>query len=291
MKNTIGGLLVALLLVVPAQGQVDRVQVSKAVPFFTWPQAGQAVSVAEVASREQVGELLNAISDELWGTPVQIGRFAFARCWPGRATLVASYAVNGWSTSVAVVDWDGFRTLVHQLPAQGTYDLDKGLTDVDGDALAEIVTQTWALGYEGANTRPVVWKRILKMRADYTLEDVSIKNRAYFEARIIPQLDELDARLPSMYEGKDLKDALSQVQFVRDKYRRMLYGEAEAGLANARRWAQDSQWELQALAILAFEDIGTKEAREAITKLSISGSPVVAVRARDALRRMDLPKR
>lgn len=67
----------------------------------------------------------------------------------------------------------------------------------------------------------------------------------------------------------------------------MLYGEREAGLNNALNWSRTAQRELQRLAIRALQDIGTKEAREEIVRLSGISDGVVASAARHALYVMD----
>jgi hypothetical protein len=279
------------LAALPARPAVLRPALAKAVPSFPWPAPGQRHSPAAALSKPQLAAFWNSIAEELWGLPSEIGQYAFVQCWAGRVTLVATFSVNEWFNSVAVVDWDGVQTRVHQLPARYRYDLEQRIADVDGDGLIEIVAQELALHEGAATTKPVVWCRVFKARGDYTLEDVSRQNRAYFEKVIIPELDQLDAGLGERYEGADLVSAKAQVQFVRDKYRRMLYGEREAGFNNAVAWSHSAQRELQQLAIEALYDIGTKEAREELTRLSGVSDELVAGRARRALYVMDAGKR
>lgn len=278
------------LAAVPARPATVPTELPKAAPSFDWPAPGQGYRIASDVSRAQLSVFLGSVSEELWGIRAELGQFAFVPCWAGRATLVATYSINGWFNSVAVIDWDGMQTRVHQLPAWFKYDLDDRVVDVDGDGLVEIVTQELVLDQGGAATKPVAWHRVMKARADYTLEDVSARNRGYYEKVIIPELEDLDGKLADRYEGTALAEAKAQVQFVRDKYRRMLYGEREAGLKNALSWSQSAQRELQRLAIRALQDIGTKEAREQITRLSEVSDGVVASAARRALYVMDAAK-
>jgi hypothetical protein len=291
MMRSIAVYLLCAALAGSAFSQAGTPEVSKVVPSFAWPRTEQGSNVDMRVAEEQASALLRTVSTELWGVRVELGQFAFARLWPDRITLVATFDASAWLNSVAALDWDGSRLHVHQWQAWQPYDLNEGVVDVDGDGLVEIVTRVLALGYEGANTKPIAWRAVFKARADYTFEDVSRKNRAYFESRVIPELDMQEAGLGSLYQGTELHDAMAQVQYVRDKYRRLLYGETEAGMENALRWAQDSQRELRILAIEAFRDIETMEAREAVIGLTQSPDRVVAARARDALRAMDLHRK
>ena len=277
MRRFAGSLLYAtVLLAVSACAQTVQVEVTDVKPNFAWPVPGRNARVDAPVTKEQMAEFLSAVSEELWGLPVRLGDFAFARMWPGRSPIVATYSASRFFISVAVVDWDGIRTLVHQLPAEWPYSLETELTDVDGDGLSEIITNTWALGYQGGSTKPIGWKRVLKARADYTFEDVSQRNRSYFEKRIIPELDQLNAKLDSKYEpGPDLEQARAGVQYVRDKYRRMLYGEREAGLQNAQAWLQSSDSDIRHMGANALADINTQAAREILSRLRYSSDLVI----------------
>lgn len=281
-------LLLAVSLAAPATRPATvPTELAKTAPSFAWPAPDQEQRIAADVSRAQMSAFWESVSEELWGFRSELDEFAFVRCSANRATLVATFCVNGWSNSLAVVDWDGTQTRVHQFSAGFKHDLDDAIVDVDGDGLVEIVTHELVLDQGGASTKLVVWSQIFKARADYTLEDVSARNRAYYEKVIIPELEELDGKLADRYEGTGLAEAKAQVQFVRDKYRRMLYGEREAGLNNALNWSRTAQRELQRLAIRALQDIGTKEAREEIVRLSEVSDGVVASAARHALYVMD----
>ncbi len=283
-------LCVAVLVAVGAFAQAAQPQKAMSRPPFAWPDAGKFSGVESPIAREQVDEFLTAVCSELWGFRAEARQFMFVQLAPGRATLIATLLGDRPIFDGVAVDWDGSLTVVRVFTAAPPYDLEKRVVDVDGDGLAEIVSQQLALGYEGAATKPVVWSQIFKARADYTLEDVSARNRAYYEKVIIPELEDFDGRLAGRYEGVDLVSAKAQVQFVRDKYRRMLNGEREAGLRNALAWSQSAQRELQRLAIRALQDIGTKEAREEIVRLSEGSDGVVASAAKLALYVMDAAK-
>ena len=279
MRRFAGSLLYAtVFLAVSACAQTVQVRVTDVKPNFAWPEPGQTPRVEAAVTVEQVTEYLSAVSEKLSSDPsVKVQQFTFARLSPGRATLVARTASSSeYYYYVTVVDWDGTSSYVRVLPANPPYDLETELSDIDGDWLCEIVTNNLALGYQGAFTKPIGWKQVLKARADYTFEDVSQRNRSYFEKRVIPELDQLNAKLDSKYEpGPNLEQARAGVQYVRDKYRRMLYGEREAGLQNAQAWLQSSDSDIRHMGANALADINTQAARDILSRLRYSSDLVI----------------
>jgi len=283
VRNTI--LCVGLSLA-PAWAQTGRVETAKVRPAFAWPEAGQDARVGSSITKGQVEEFLTTAYAKLYASEaVKVQQFGFVRLWPGRATLVATIAGGrDMYFTLEAVDFDGSQSYVRFLPADPPYDLNAEVVDVDGDGVSEILTSKLAGGYQGASTKPVTWKRVLKARLDHSFEDVSIKNRAYYERRIIPELDITDSGLEERYTlGPDLDEAKAAVQLVRFKYRRMLYGEQNAGLETAQAWTVSPNSGIRRLAVEVLSDINTDAAREILTRVSYSNDRIVAGAAKRAL--------
>jgi hypothetical protein len=293
-------LICAVFSVATGTAQTTAVLTAKVRPDFDWPyiagSEGRASQVGgssmtdqspieAVPSREQVEVFLSSVSRETAGPDtIKVGQFRFVRLWQGRLTLLAlTSGARELYYTMDVVDWNGRAAQVQFVHAEPPYDLATDVLDVDGDGNAEILTNTLALGYQGASTKPIAWRQVLKMQADGTLEDVSYKNRRFYETTVIPKLDAAAAALPERYVGNELVEGQAAVQIVRFKYRRLLYQEREAGLDVAENWAHSANLDLRRASVVVLADIGSTKARAILTELSYSNDAVLAGSAKAAL--------
>jgi len=303
MRN-VAVLIILTLVPSLAPGAQRRESLLQGDLRFEWPKSEK--QLLEQPPREDAVKALFASFDRQDVVQTTVGEFRFVRLQrEGPLSLVATtdYSSRGLFWSVMVVELVGERFRVAGLASAPPHDLSKEIVDLDGDGVYEILTKLPAGGYQGAGTRcKIAVYRIYKMKGDGSLVDASSQFKDYYERIIIPELDRVKAGIeatPAPQAGdveldekgrrileEDLVRGKAEVQFVFDKYQRMLHGQKFAGLEKALSWTGSQDRELQKLAIQTLEEIDHPASVQALFRLQKTGDFAVSRAAEAALTRM-----
>lgn len=256
---------VAFLLLGPTSILGQQTGVARASLPFAWPVTVGAVPEASRTPVATVGEFVRTVMHE--DKTLFVPQFKFAVFEHGKIDLVAAVGRHAFGAIMVIRREDsGFR--YWSFEHDSGEPLARDVSDLDGDGLAELVTWTWPMGYEGTESEPIYWCSVYKFRGGHP-EDVGASFPQVYQGEMLPWLDYVER----VFTGLDEEDRaahlydLDKVQYVKLKYRRQILGEKLAGLSEALGWAQSNRPAIQLLAVGTLKDIDDPRSVAELEKL------------------------
>ncbi len=259
-------------------------------PPFEWPGTAQDTARANRLEKAKIESFINSFDPRRDGIRFTVDDFRFARLGQ-KVGLVASVDASGRDLAYALVviqprpgTAEGFWYIV--LPSSPPHLLAQEIVDLDGDGSDEIIARDVVGGYQGASTFPVYWDSILHLSENGTFADVSARFPRYYQSRFMPQVALISGMLsevsPQPRTG-DLRWVLTELEYVRDKFERVINGRTEAGLDPALAWTEDADVRTAMLGIRVLGEIRTPRAISALNLLAASKNQGIAAAAKAEL--------
>lgn len=207
----------------------------------------------------------------------------FVRLSGGDApALVASLDVNGreYCKFFAVITRTDTAVMIQGVDGWLADDVHDLLLDLKKDGQTELVVPMEASDYNGLTNCMATWTRIFTM-ANGKLVDRSADFKDYYRER----LDEIIKALPSAKadDQSDGTDGAVCLQIEADQIRRFLGIDKEAGKEIALQWVNSSNESLRLKGIIVLGNIGDKESKAMLQKLTQDGDSIVVMQAKESL--------
>lgn len=273
-----------LCMLLPSVGEEALASIS---PQFPWPTTLAETQQSDKLPSLTVQTFLNSLR-QAGVPPLQVGEFRFVPLESSHLCLVATVDSSGRNLffAVAVIcrspRSDSYQmTLLDSAPP---HLLGSELVDIDGDGVFEIVTRELAGGYRGAQTLPVYWYSVFRVKGAIP-RDESANYKKFYGQRLLPQLQFISRLLASepAQPGGVAAEARAEGEFLKAKYDRRIGGIPTAGFDKAQPWAESGDPRLQMLAIETFREIGTPAAFVEMEKLRHAKDYVVSQAATNAV--------
>jgi hypothetical protein len=242
-------------------------------PSFRWPTSLQSMAAANRAPKAQIEAFYKAIRAQTAGGAagsIPLSQFRFALLGPDKVCLATAGGDRfPWFLAITCPAHNGFddTTLLDERMDLLVTDL----LDLDGDGFDEVISSEFAAGYTGDASPPIYWYTIYSFK-DGLPHDVSSQFRDFYDTEVLRWLARLERLvLPPLGSGSERNDYLeAQIVFTRLKYERKILGQPEAGLVEAREWADSPNANMQQLAVLTLQEINDPASIEELRKLTTS---------------------
>jgi hypothetical protein len=198
-------------------------------------------------------------------------------------TILASIDYSGRRFCNTVFLVRGGRTpaIIQELLVWNTPDLHGALRDIDNDGRDELVVLQALSSYEGA--RCIAAVPIVYTCSARSCVNTGTEHLGFFQQKLAEVESELASAPP--LEQDDREEA-SCLTMERDKLRRLLGVDSNAGRETAAKWLQSDNPRLRSKAVKTLADIGDRDSRERLEKAAKEADKDTAMEARQALERM-----
>ena len=282
--------------------QLMPIEVGSSMPF-KWPMdEGSASKIGAEKVEELIKLKWNKASNNAFAG---IGSFRFVTLAKGKVFLVASIDTTGRNDFdlLEVIHCEGGRCQSAGIPSDHCDDLSKGLIDVDGDGVYEIITRTMVNVSFGIDIRPIFKYYIMALQSS-TIVDTSIRHKAYFKEHIVPIMDEDKRELqtyvaqrnaalqsqtpeefPISYADRKRWNEQCEIELAyRDiEYRHRVLGDSDGGVNLITEWTRNPNPLIKEFAIRCLGEIGTTKARIRLREIAKEKS-AAGMAARNELR-------
>jgi hypothetical protein len=279
----------AICLSISLCASAQRVDTLEATHRLNWPESVADIPRANRIPQEEVARFLNSFRGQEKEPTLRPQEFRFAPIERGRIGLAATVDASGRDLFYAVVvilpEGTRFRRTI--LPSAPPHFLAREVVDLTGDGIDEVITKEPVAGYQGAQTDPIFWWSIFEFRHGLP-KDVSASFPEFYQRVVLPDLGYLEQLLALVRERdpRALRFQQAEVEFLRLKVRRKIFGEERAGLQEAIAWTETGDARLQELAIRALEEISGPQSLKKLEQLARSSDPLISQRANNALTRL-----
>ena len=251
-----------------------------------WPTNSAEMYAANSRSIDSIQEIVNTAAEGAQLPHLKVGDFRFVCLEPGRVHLVATIDSSGRDLyfALAIVAPPDVTPRLTVLNSAPPHLLANEILDLEGKGVSIIVAKQLVGLYEGADSAPIFWHKIYKMKAG-TLEDVSTQFPSYYQRTILPTASFVEGALTARRsdEKQKLDIYLAESAFLQFKYQRAILHHPMAGLDVATKWRDASDTQLKMLAIETFAEIDRPEAISSLRTLSNNANYVVSQAAKNAL--------
>lgn len=257
-------------------------------PSFRWPESQAGIAAANQMPKPQVGTFMDLITKKAAGRlgypslPV-ISQFRFARLAKGEVCLAVTTGNRfPWFLDIICRVRGAFDDTSLMDERMGPLAAD--LLDLKGDGINEVVSSTYAAGYQGAFTPPIYWYTIYHFK-DGLPHDVSSQYREFYQTALLDPLAMLERLvMPPLGSGSQKNAYIeAQIEFTRLKYQRKILSETKAGLGEAIAWAETPDSNLQELAVETLREINAPASIAELHRLTDSRYQGVCTSAMDAI--------
>lgn len=223
----------------------------------TVPWTDANIGKLDHSTKTAIAQFVNGLGDpnmEVVLDPYRIGGFE----WRDLAGNGDSELIVGtyWpATSWTTIYWRESSGKFNAQALRGETSFKNGIRDLDGDGKKEIIIYSYIdlAGRRGANPTPV-WPQVYRLEGEKYVP-ASKDFIEFYKLEVLPKLDREIGKTP--YPGDRVEAAL---EMQRDKIRRVLGLDRNAGLERAQNWAKSDDPELIEDAIDVFHDIPDHEA-------------------------------
>jgi hypothetical protein len=252
---------------------------------FVWP---TTAAEASRITKGQILQLFQEMDTVVGGKTYSLGSYMFAKLDGKSFYLIATPDASGRELyySIDIVMCIGITCRLDIRESDGPHDLAREIIDPDGDGHYVLLTKELVGQYRGTATKPIYIYKIHRIE-DGRVVDVSAQYRALYDSKIVPAMKANEATVLSRYAANEneMKEAQAEIDYAYREYERRIRGENEAGLAEARQWAVDSDPRIQELAVATLADMNSAEAKGILQQMVNNPNAYIQSRAKSELER------